>query len=523
MSAVRSDFKVSAVLHWSRQLPYSEEQFIRILDTLLNQAQPLRELIILNHDDDRPLEFETQSVQSTVVSGAYESQSEWLNAALKRVSADYLLYLDNLTAELFLKRSYLDVAELCVAKYPDLGMLYGDYELMEKGRKREIRLLKHHAGRLRDNQDYGKLFLFSKRALEDVGGFDSAVRFHPLYDIRLKLSVNYEMVHVANKFAGSLYRVVAEGQKHNVFDYLLAGKEVQQEAERVLSAHLKSIGAYLEPGFNYRERPGESKEYEYIASVVIPVNNRPEFIATALSSVFNQTEQNIEVIVVVNGGRDDPTVKEVDKYVRGGALYDEDKPPVRLVVSDINNIGFSLNLGIRAARGKYYIQLDSDDRLKPDAIEKVLQVFQSDIRIGLVIGSYEVWEKRDSGEFVRMDEIPVVTHAEWTAQNGRNNLLHINGAGAPRCIPIAVIEELGYFGINDEPYARNYGEDYDLVLKISERHRVGRIYDPIYEVVRHSGGTDHSIDQETIDRNDEAKDYMRLMAVRRRQQLVAGD
>ena len=73
--------------------------------------------------------------------------------------------------------------------------------------------------------------------------------------------------------------------------------------------------------------------------------------------------------------------------------------------------------------------------------------------------------------------------------------------------------------MNDEPFACNYGEDYDLVLKISEQYRIGRVWQPIYEVVRHAGGTDHSIDQNTIDRNDEAKDYMRLKAVLRRRKI----
>ncbi len=56
-----------------------------------------------------------------------------------------------------------------------------------------------------------------------------------------------------------------------------------------------------------------------------------------------------------------------------------------------------------------------------------------------------------------------------------------------------------------------------MVLRISEKYKIGRIYDPIYEVIRHSGGTDHSIDQTLIDRNDEAKDLMRLQAIKRRQ------
>jgi hypothetical protein len=128
-----------------------------------------------------------------------------------------------------------------------------------------------------------------------------------------------------------------------------------------------------------------------------------------------------------------------------------------------------------------------------------------------------VWEKLDSGKIIRDENIPVITHSEWTEKNGRNNLLRINGAGAPRAIPIQIIKNIGYFDMNENPFARNYGEDYDMVLRISEKYKIGRIYDPIYEVIRHSGGTDHSIDQNTINRNDEAKDWMRKAAILRRQ------
>ena len=178
-----------------------------------------------------------------------------------------------------------------------------------------------------------------------------------------------------------------------------------------------------------------------------------------------------------------------------------------------------MNAGIAAARGKYYIQLDSDDRLKPEAVARLLEVFESDPTIGMVIGSYEVWElDAPAGELRRVADLPVVTHREWTAENGPNNLLRVNGAGAPRAAHIKAIKEVGWFGVNDTPCARNYGEDYDLVLRLSERYRIGRVWEPIYEVVRHAGGTDHSIDQGTIARNDDAKDEMRRAALERRQQ-----
>ena len=50
-------------------------------------------------------------------------------------------------------------------------------------------------------------------------------------------------------------------------------------------------------------------------------------------------------------------------------------------------------------------------------------------------------------------------------------------------------------------------------------YKIGRVWDPIYKVVRHSGGTDHSIDLHTIDRNDNAKDWVRMEAIERRQKF----
>jgi hypothetical protein len=130
-----------------------------------------------------------------------------------------------------------------------------------------------------------------------------------------------------------------------------------------------------------------------------------------------------------------------------------------------------------------------------------------------------VWEKQEDGRLVRSEEVPTVTHDEWTEENGRNNLLRIGGGGAPRCMAIQVIKNIGYFGMNDDPYSQNYAEDYELVMRISEKYKIGRIYTAIYDVIRHPGGTDHSIDQSTIDRNDEAKDHMRLVAIQRRKAL----
>ncbi len=456
------------------------------------------------------------SIPLVSVPGNGTARPELLNRAWARTETPFVLLLQSHDAPVYLNRSAARCFLTAAERNPNAGLVYADYALCG-AEDREVHLLKHHPGRVRDNQDMGRAWLIRRDAAPSPP-FDPELRFHEFYDLRLKISQSYDLAHVANRYAGSLYRVEASARGHDVFDYLLASRESQVEAEQVLTRHLQAVGAWLAPGAGYRERPPLPKE-GLRASVVIPVNNRPDFIGAAIESVLAQTVPEIEVIVVVNGGADDPTIDAVRRYMPGGGLHRPDRPAVRLIVLDINNIGLCLNAGIREAEGAVYVQLDSDDRLKPDAVEKVLAMLDSDPTIGMVIGSYEVWEQAPDGRLFRREEIPVVTHDEWTEENGRNNLLRVNGAGAPRCIPVAVVEEMGWFGINDEPFARNYGEDYDMVLRISERYRVGRIWDPIYEVVRHPGGTDHSIDQATVDRNDEAKDWMRLQAIFRRRAM----
>lgn len=511
--------KVSIVIHFPKE--NSEKNgFSRSLQSIFKQTSENIELIIISDDIELPEKYSALNTKNIPVYFVKNKQSfgETLNFAFKKTDAPYILYLDNRANEILLKQATVDICLLTAHAEKDFGLIYGDYEINEDGKIKELHLLKHHIGRVRDNQDYGKVYFLKKQALENIGHCNETLKFNTLYDLRLKISEKYKLIHIANRYAGSLYTVKAESKSHNVFDYLLASEESQKEAEKVLTEHLKQIGAKLDAGKFYGQRPEAPKDAKLKASVIIPVNNRPNFICTAIESIQAQTVKETEAVIVVNGGENDPTADAVKRYMPGGDKYNPEKPGVQLLVYDINNLGFCLNIGAWHAKGEYYVQLDSDDRLKPDAVEKILAVYEKDPNTGMVIGSYEVWEKKETGELVRMKDLPVVTHSEWTEENGRNNLLRIGGAGAPRSIPIQLIRDIG-FSLNQEPYSRNYGEDYGMVLKISEKHRIGRVWDAIYEVIRHSGGTDHSIDQATVDRNDEAKDYLRKETILRRIEL----
>ena len=512
--------KVSIILHFQKDASYGTDGFIRTVKSVFKQTSKNLEVVIIGDDSDLSAKVSEHNTAEQPVHfiNTQSTLAKSLNLAFNVTDSQYIMYIDNRTAEILLKQAAVDLCLLTANQEKDYGLIYSDYEINDNNQIKEIHLLKHHIGRVRDNQDYGKMFFMNRKTLKAVDYCDETIEFNTLYDLRLKISEKHQLIHIANRYAGSLYAVKAEDKSQNVFDYLLASKESQLESEKVLEGHLKRIGANLEAGKHYGPRPTAPKEATLKASVIIPVNNRPKFTGMAIDSIQAQTIQDVEAIIVVNGGEDDPTVEAVKRYLPGGDKYDSNKPSVQLLVYDINNLGLCLNIGAWHAKGEYYVQLDSDDRLKPDAVEKVLAVYDEDPNIGMVIGSYEVWEMKENGELDRMKDLPIVTHDEWTEQNGRNNLLRIGGAGAPRSLPIQLIRDIG-FSVNQEPYSRNYGEDYGMVLKISEKHRIGRVWDAIYEVIRHSGGTDHSIDQATVDRNDEAKDFLRKETILRRIEL----
>ncbi len=533
MSKTFTDATVSIAMTYGDRLPYDATAFAEMVRAALRQdctdQGPLEVLVVDYRGPAASPDFLPADLRSDRrirhLPGRYANRAAMYNAAIAAAKSDFLLNLYNEAARVCLRESAARVMLMAATRRGPVGMVYADYErIAADGTRKDVHLLDWHEGRLRDPVDFGSAMLYSTALLREIGRLNEKYKGADLYDLRLRVSEHGGCVHIANRYAGSLYSVTAPATAHNVFDYLLADKSIQLEMEQAATEHLKRIGAYLAPRAHVqkveytdadRKRLGKR-----VASVVIPVNNRPSFIGRAIESVQAQTVQNVEAIVVVNGGPDDPTADAVRRHMPGGDRHNPSAPPVRLIVVDINNLGLCLNTGLAAAEGKYYVQLDSDDRLKPDAVEKLLAVYESDPTIGMVVGSYEVSTLDEAtGAITRNADIPVVTHDEWTADNGRNNLLRINGAGAPRSAHIKAIRDVGWFGVNDDPACRNYGEDYDLVLRMSERYTIGRVWDPIYEVIRHSGGTDHSIDQATIDRNDNAKDHMRIEALRRRRAL----
>ena len=123
-----------------------------------------------------------------------------------------------------------------------------------------------------------------------------------------------------------------------------------------------------------------AKMTEPKVSVIIPVYNVLDYIDACLSSVINQTYQNLEIIVINDGSTDGSDEICLD-YAHTDA---------RIIFSSQKNEGQSVarNKGITISTGKYLFFIDSDDRLHPDAIRFLVDALQSneaDVAVGSML------------------------------------------------------------------------------------------------------------------------------------------
>lgn len=134
-------------------------------------------------------------------------------------------------------------------------------------------------------------------------------------------------------------------------------------------------------------------------SIVIPVYNGANYMRDAINSALNQTYQNIEVVVINDGSRDNGETERI-------ALSYGDK--IRYFRKENGGVASALNLGIKKMEGQYFSWLSHDDMYKPDKIStEVNELRQSGDFRTLIFGGYQVVDS--SGGYL-YDVNPLALH-----------------------------------------------------------------------------------------------------------------
>lgn len=185
-------------------------------------------------------------------------------------------------------------------------------------------------------------------------------------------------------------------------------------------------------------------------SIIIPTYNRRELLVRAVQSVFDQTFQDWELIVVDDGSQDG-SCKALSPFQ--GRRF-------RYVYQKHRGVSAARNLGIRLARFDWIAFLDSDDYWLPRKLQRQLERLEECPHYRIIYTG-EIWMRR--GTRVNPKRIHQ-KHSGW--------IYH-------RCLPLCIISPssvllhrqlLRQNGMFDEGFP--VCEDYELWLRISARHPV---------------------------------------------------
>ena len=451
--------------------------------------------------------------------------SNTITSIAENTDADYVIICTKTTPikwGLYALERFLRTADDtgAVMIYSDHYSMVKDESLSQDGTSAVGKLEKHpvidyQEGSLRDDFDFGSLWLIKSQCLRDYAAQTDRVDYlyAGLYDLRLYLSRVGEIFHL-NEYLYTENELDTRKSGEKQFDYVNPrNREVQVEMERACTQHLEKVGALIDTSY-YRLPDFNEQDFEYEASVVIPVFNREKTIADAVKSALSQKANFKFNVIVVNNHSTDKT-GEILSRIAHEMEEKNDKQAGRLIqiVPERRDLGIGgcWNVAINSDHcGKFAVQLDSDDLYSsPKTLQKIVDAFYKQ-KAAMMIGSYRMCD-------FNLNTLPpgLIDHKEWTEDNGCNNALRINGLGAPRAFFTPLVRQIQFPNTS-------YGEDYALGLAFSRRYRIGRIYDELYLCRRWGGNSDAALSIDRVNANNLYKDRLRTMELKARRQMLQG-
>lgn len=204
-----------------------------------------------------------------------------------------------------------------------------------------------------------------------------------------------------------------------------------------------------------------------LVTIVIPVFNGEKYIREAIESAFDQTYENIEIIVVDDGSTDH-TAEICNSY--GTTL--------RYIYKENGGVASAVNLGIQMMNGEYFSWLSHDDVYYPDKIKKQIEsVLACGERAQIVHGNYDLYNE-DNGltTHIRHDET-------YTAECMGNSVFPLLVTAFQGCVPLVHRSHFERVGTFDE--SQMLTQDYDFFFRAMRGKKTIFLNEPLVRVRMH--------------------------------------
>jgi glycosyltransferase involved in cell wall biosynthesis len=194
-------------------------------------------------------------------------------------------------------------------------------------------------------------------------------------------------------------------------------------------------------------------------SVLMPVWNAERYLAGAIESILTQTFANFELLIIDDGSTDRTPI----------VIRDYHDHRIRRIENE-KNIGItkSLNLGLEQVRGEYVARMDADDISSPQRLARQVECLDANPQVALVTSRTSKVDARGA----RLDVIQTPVESEVLRRRLRIGNCIAHGSVMMRT------DALRSIGGYDESMER--AQDYDLWLRLSERHDLMSLPETLY-------------------------------------------
>lgn len=203
-------------------------------------------------------------------------------------------------------------------------------------------------------------------------------------------------------------------------------------------------------------------------SIITPAYNQADYLVETIESVLGQTYQNIEYIVINDGSTDD-TARVVNRY--DGRIH-------YIYQSNIGQAA-TINKGWSIAKGQYIGYLSADDRLKPMAVESLVNILLEKPSIDVVYPDFDLIDA--NGSF-----ISTCATEEYNYENLIGDLLCYPGPGA--LLRRKVFERYGGWDVSLKQVP-----DFDYWLKIARKDNFARLPKVMADYRVHQGSASFQV------------------------------
>lgn len=167
-----------------------------------------------------------------------------------------------------------------------------------------------------------------------------------------------------------------------------------------------------------------------LVSVVVPVYNGQDYLKKCIESIWNQTYESIEIIVINDGSTDETgtVCDELIDMINNRSVNDSINRNIRVTNTAGQGVSVARNIGIEETKGDYITFVDADDRLIPNMIETLYNNIISS-KCDISGCRFFTWStEEDLDKYVKNDRSNGVDgeYTIYTSEEFKNEILNSN-------------------------------------------------------------------------------------------------